>query len=101
SRPGNHRDHMDWAILSTDFRNGFNMASRKHIAEQVALHVPHLSKWFQWSYGTPLELRLATGECIQSEEGTCQGDPASPLWFSLNMQPALDGIVDMWGGPNG
>ncbi len=78
----NHRDHLDWAILSTDFRNGFNLASRKHIAEQVELHAPRLSKWFQWSYGLPLQLRLATGECMQSEEGTCQGDPTSPLWFS-------------------
>ncbi len=93
-----HWDRHDWAVLSTDFRNGFNVASRAHIAEEITSHVPALFNWFQWSYGQPLELVLADGQRLQAHEGTCQGDPASPLWFALNMQPVLDNIMASFEG---
>jgi hypothetical protein len=53
--------------------------------------------WFHWSYESPVELVLQNGVTIQGSEGTCQGDPASPLWYSLNLQPVLNHIVDTWG----
>ena len=88
-------DRQDWGVLSTDFRNGFNTANRRCIAEEVAQRVPVLSNWFRWSYGAPLELVMINGQRLQATEGTCQGDPASPLWFALNFQPVLDEMVSM------
>lgn len=86
-----HRQ-QEWGVLMIDFKNGFNMASRAHIAQEVTTHLPELSRYFAWSYGQPVELVLHNGQRLQALEGTCQGDPASPMWFALNLQPVLKHI---------
>ena len=90
-------DQVDFAILQVDFRNGFNSVHRAPIMEQLNEHAPLLGRWFCWAHMLPLTLVLSDGTTLEAPTGTGQGDPASPAYFAMTLQPVLDHIADTWG----
>ncbi|MEZ0274854.1 MAG: reverse transcriptase domain-containing protein [Roseimicrobium sp.] len=90
-------DQVDHAILQVDFRNGFNSVHRAPIMEQLNTHTPALGRWFRWAHLRPLALVLSDGTTMEAPTGTGQGDPASPAYFAMTLQPVLDRIADSWG----
>ncbi|MEZ0276822.1 MAG: reverse transcriptase domain-containing protein [Roseimicrobium sp.] len=91
-----HSQH-DYAILQIDFRNGFNSVFRGPIMEELNKHTPLLARWFHWAHSLPLSLILPNGVALDAPNGTGQGDPASPAYFAMTLQPVLDQILDTWG----
>ncbi len=96
----NHVQKLDWCVLAVDFRNGFNEANRHSVLEELGSRCPTLVPWFRWSYGRPIELVLSNGTRFKGSKGVGQGDPASPFFFSLNLQPVLEHVERIW-GPQG
>jgi hypothetical protein len=92
-----HSQKLDHAVLTVDFRNGFNEVSRASVERELLVKCPDMLPWFRWSYGGPVELVLANGERLQADEGLCQGDPLAPFLFALNMQPVLNHVKETWG----
>jgi len=84
-----HAQTVDWGVLAVDFRNGFNECSRNVILSELNQKLPSLCPWFRWTYGQPNQLVLADGSKIENQTGVCQGDPLSPLYFCLALQPLL------------
>ena len=92
-----HKQQVDHAILQVDFRNGFNSVVRGPVMDQLNAHTPRLGRWFRWAHLLPLSLVLADGSTLQAPMGTGQGDPASPAYFAMTLQPVLDHITREWG----
>jgi hypothetical protein len=92
-----HSEKLDHAVLSVDFRNGFNEVSRASVERELILKCPNMLPWFRWSYGGSVDLVLANGERLQADEGLCQGDPLAAFFFALNLQPVLNFIKSNWG----
>ncbi len=91
-----HSHTLDWCVLVVDFRNGFNEANRHTVLDELRRKCPDLVSWFSWSYGRPIQLVLANGDHLEGSKGVGQGDPASPFFFSLNLQPVLEHIEQTW-----
>ncbi|CEL92779.1 unnamed protein product [Vitrella brassicaformis CCMP3155] len=76
-------------LMGLDCTNAFNEVD-------LARQFPELFHFLWQFYGEPAELwyRLADGrvKTILSQQGTQQGDPASPFLFCLALQPVLKAI---------
>jgi hypothetical protein len=92
-----YSDKLDHAVLTVDFRNGFNEVSRASVERELLTKCPNMLPWFRWSYGGPVQLVLANGEHLQADEGLCQGDPLAAFFFALNLQPVLNHTKSTWG----
>lgn len=93
----NSDEPNDRYIYSLDFENAFNKVSRTAIAEAVSNHALHLFRATEWAYGvqTPLVCRSGgTYVQLSSSQGVRQGDPLSPLLFSLVMRPKLQRLIE-------
>ena len=67
--------------LLLDFSNAFNCIDRSVLFRDVRSRFPALSRWLEYSYGTPSNL-LFGDFSILSCSGVQQGDPLGPLAFS-------------------
>ncbi len=78
------------AIITLDCTNAFNSIRRSFIAEGIKEACPQLLPFFQWSYGSPVDLMVnAKQPLLRSCTGVRQGDPLGPLFFSLGIAKAL------------
>jgi hypothetical protein len=94
-------NQLDYGVLQIDFRNGFNSVFRAPIMEELNKHTPALARWFHWAHARPLALVLANGTRLEAPNGTGQGDPASPAYFAMTLQPVINRIMDDWGASLG
>jgi hypothetical protein len=94
-------NQLDYGVLQIDFRNGFNSVFRAPIMEELNKHTPRLARWFHWAHARPLALVLADGTRLEAPNGTGQGDPASPAYFAMTLQPIINRIMDDWGASLG
>lgn len=79
-------------LLKIDFSNAFNSIDRGAFLREVRHHLPGLSRWAEWCYGSPSNLIFGRA-IIPSEVGVQQGDPLGPLCFALGIQPILEKIA--------
>jgi hypothetical protein len=85
---------LDLAVLAIDFRNGFGELNRLAIfAHLFNNNKLHLARYFQWCYGTNLNLVLSNGHRVTSEIGVIQGDPIAPIAFCIVMQQVINFII--------
>ena len=82
----------NWAVLQVDISNAFNSIQRQAILQGIQKYAPHLLPWgIQSLQSTTL---FCGDHAIGSTEGSQQGAPLSPLFFSLGIQ---DIIIDTRG----
>jgi len=79
-------------LLKIDFSNAFNSLDRTSFLRQLRHHLPAVSRWAEWCYGTPSNLFFG-GSVISSAVGVQQGDPLGPLCFAFGLQPILQQIA--------
>jgi hypothetical protein len=94
------QQHNDVVVLSTDFRNAFNAASRTLIRRAVMGDSRCCPLWrlFDWSYGdsSPLYVYDRAGHrhaTLESRRGVRQGDPLAAFAFALCVQPLYEAVV--------
>jgi hypothetical protein len=71
-----------YAIVKLDFRNAYNCVFRQVFVDRVTQHFPVLLPYVRLAYGNPSRLQFNT-TALSSSRGVQQGDPLSPLLFSL------------------
>eukprot|EP00948_MAST-09A_sp_MAST-9A-sp1_P000411 g411.t1 len=79
-------DEPDKTIVSIDFKNAFNSVDRNKLFQVVQDLAPELYSYVIARYQEPSILLCkndARGRCILSTRGVIQGDPLSPLLYSL------------------
>jgi hypothetical protein len=82
--------------IKLDIKNAFNTMPRKKMWEGILEFAPKLAQWFIWAYGEESELRDPNGELVGTSATGCrQGDPLSPLCFSVGLQAVLKEIESM------
>jgi hypothetical protein len=86
----------DMCAIKLDIKNAFNSMPRKVMWKGIQEFAPELSHWYMWAYGEESELRSSKGELLGTSATGCrQGDPLSPLCFSVGLQAALREIQAM------
>ncbi len=81
--------HQGSTICALDLSNAYGTVSRDYLARVVDAYCPVLTPYLKRQYSSSL-LLATTGAVFRSEEGIQQGDPTSPLVFSIAMKPILD-----------
>ncbi|KAG9394415.1 hypothetical protein J8273_4071 [Carpediemonas membranifera] len=91
------RRHFDdgGTVLSLDLSNAYNTLSRDFLLRCVSTYCPALVDYVKGQYSSSL-LLSTSGVVLRSEEGVQQGDPLSPLLFSLGMKPVLDRLRSIY-----
>jgi len=80
----------NYALLQIDLSNAFNLVSRRAFRREVAVHLPQISPWVEYCYGTESNPNLWIGDfSFKSVQGVQQGDPLGPLLFSIALRPIL------------
>jgi hypothetical protein len=88
--------HPDMCAIKLDIKNAFNSMPRKVMWKGIKEFSPNLAQWYMWAYGEESELRLANGDLVGTSATGCrQGDPLSPLCFSVGLQATLKEIETM------
>ena len=85
-----HEKDNRFDLLQVDLKNAFNVISQASFRKQTRLHLPELSRWVEYCYGTSTTPKLWIGDHIfESVCAVQQGDPLGPLLFSLALHPVI------------
>ena len=86
-----------WAILKTDFANGFNALSRQAVLDAVQERCPELTSLFNLFYAVDGACFFAldgVAEIIWSAEGVRMGCPLGSFGFDLALQAILNNCAN-------
>jgi hypothetical protein len=87
---------INYEYLHTlDFSNAFNESSRPDAAAALRRHGPELFQTAAFAYSQPTSIVVidsVDAYCISSASGFRQGDPLSPLLFSLSIRQTLEDL---------
>ena len=81
-------------VVQFDFRNAFNSINRQCMHTAVLKHAPELLRPMEWAYGVHSPLFVNGKVELMSQSGVKQGDPLSPLLFSLAVRPMAEQITE-------
>lgn len=85
--------HPDWVWLHFDLANAFGSVSRAAVWRQVQRHHLGIQQLLRNTWNIPLEATCqGSDETIRVDGGLLQGDPLSPILFSLTIAPQLKRI---------
>ena len=88
------RQGVQVEVATLDLTNAFNTVERNAVIRAVARRAPFLLKYVVSILGEPSRLRVVgaerAGEILEVWRGTAQGDPLSPLLFSLVLRDVAD-----------
>ncbi|GJS42882.1 putative reverse transcriptase domain-containing protein [Tanacetum coccineum] len=88
-------DDVGLSMLLVDLKNAFNLVDPEVMLREVRLCCPAISRWVEFCYSNPA--RLYYGEhTLWSCQRVQQGDPLSPLLFSLVLHPLTCKIMDFF-----
>ena len=76
-------------IIALDLKNAFNTIKRKLVLEEAKRLIPKLWRFIRWGYEDFTKLYLPDGSIMLSKSGVKQGDPISPLLFSIGYDVVL------------
>ena len=79
------------AVIKGDFRNAFNSVHRNWILNEIKKISSDLYRMAFHAYRNSTSL-LFGAEIIESSRGVQKGDPASPAFFCLALQPLVDSL---------
>ena len=82
-----HGNNSEYAILSGDLSNGFNLVNRKAFLKGVQEHFPALLARTVYCYGDDAPYLWSGEDVIRSVTGVQQDDPLVPLLFALALHP--------------
>ena len=82
-------DHECEGLLLVDAENAFNELNRQTALRNIQVLCPGFSKICTIFYREPSQLYLS-GDTIQSEEGTTQGDPLAMPFFGVSAMPIIN-----------
>jgi hypothetical protein len=91
-------DRSGQVLLKVDFRNAFNALRRDKFLSEVLQKLPLAYRHAWQAYSSPSDLRLGD-HVIKSSEGVQQGDPLGPVYFSVGIQPLVNGCkssLNIW-----
>ena len=78
-------------LAKLDLKNAFNSLSRNAMLDAVAEYAPDIYHLCYSAYSSPSILSFGN-HIVSSSEGPQQGDPLSPLLFSITIQPILENL---------
>lgn len=84
-----HGPRTTYIIVSVDDRNAFNTFSLGEMFVRLPVQTPSLAQFINLIYGRTkpdVVLPSSARRILSTQDGTQQGDPASMLFFSLNLQ---------------
>ncbi|KAG9396764.1 hypothetical protein J8273_1795 [Carpediemonas membranifera] len=84
-------------VVSLDLSNAYGCLSRAFMFDVVRAYMPALMPYLSTMYRQGL-LFSTSGGVIRSAEGIHQGDPLSPILFSLGIKPILDVLREAFPG---
>ena len=81
------------SIIGLDLKNAFNSLRRAYLLPEVKKLIPELWAMVRWSYEHHSKLYLSDGSILKSESGVKQGDPLSPLLFTIGYDRLLRKLI--------
>ena len=79
-----------YGLFKADFRNAFNLISRKMILVEARKHAPEIWRWAKYFYAEKTKPIIRYRDItIQNLMGVQQGDPLGSLLYALAIQPIL------------
>ena len=79
-----------------DIKNACNTINREACLRGVQRHCPQLLLWAIWSLSGPSILHMGE-HVILCQTGVQQGDPLTPLLFSLGLHEAVEACAEVTG----